>query len=214
MSKIRFGVAMSLDGFIAGPQQSRDNPLGVGGMRLHDWAFELEAFRRQHGESGGVTNASTQIMEESMRDAGAFLMGANMFGGHDPDWTGWWGPNPPYHAPVFVLTHHPRAPLVMEGGTTFTFVTEGLASALTLARAAAGAKDLVVAGGASVIRQCLNAGLVDEINVSLVPVILGSGERLFGDLRPDLKLEQVRTIEAPGVTHLRYRVIGKGSPLP
>jgi dihydrofolate reductase len=208
MSKVRFGVAMSLDGFIAGPQQSRDNPLGLGGMRLHDWVFPLEAFRRQHGETGGITNASTQIVEEAMTDAGAFLMGAHMFGGHDPDWTGWWGPNPPYHAPVFVLTHHPRAPLVMEGGTTFNFVTEGLASAMALARAAAGNKDVVVAGGASVIRQCLNAGLVDEINVSQVPVILGSGERLFGDLRPDLKLQQVRVVEAPGVTHLRYRVGG------
>jgi dihydrofolate reductase len=211
MSKVRFGVAMSLDGFIAGPQQSLENPLGVGGMQLHQWAFELEAFRRQHGMEGGVSNASTQIAEEAMRDAGAFVMGRHMFGGGegawDLAWTGWWGPNPPYHAPVFVLTHHPRPPLAMEGGTTFTFVTDGLDAALAAARKAAAGKDVILAGGASLIRQGLNAGVVDELNVSLVPLFLGSGEPLFAGLRPDLKIAQTRVIEAPGVTHLRYQVV-------
>jgi dihydrofolate reductase len=213
MGKLRFSIAMSLDGFIAGPEQSVKNPLGIGGMHLHDWAFELAAWRKMHGLGGGEHNPSTKVVEESLANMGAVLMGRNMFGGHpgpwgDGAWKGWWRENPPFHVPVFVITHHPREPLVMQGGTTFTFVTTGIAAALEQARAVARGKDVVIGGGASVARQYLAAGLVDEVGVSLVPVLLGSGERLFEGLGGSgLKLEQVRAIEAPGVTHLRYRVV-------
>jgi len=211
MSKVRFNITMSLDGFIAGPNQSVQNPLGVGGMRLHDWAFSLAVWRKQQGLDEGEVNASTVVVEESLENVGAFLMGRNMFGGHpgpwksDP-WNGWWGDNPPYHAPVFVLTHHAREPLPMRGGTTFTFVTDGIESALEKARRAAGGKDIVLAGGASVAQQYLAARLIDEVNVSLVPLFLGSGERLFDNLGAGLELKQVRAVEAPGVTHIKYRV--------
>jgi dihydrofolate reductase len=213
MSKVRFGLAMSLDGFVAGPQQSVDDPLGIGGMQLHGWAFELAVWRASHGLDGGEVNASTQVVEESLENVGAFLMGRNMFGGGpgpwgDEPWNGWWGENPPYHAPVFVLTHHAREPLRLQGGTTFTFVTDGIASALEQARAVAGGKDVVVAGGAAVVQQYLGAGLVDELNISLVPVLLGSGERLLDNLDgAAIELEQVSAVDAPGVAHLRYRVV-------
>jgi len=214
MTTIRFNVAISLDGYLAGPDQSLENPLGVGGLHLHDWAFALAAFRKQHGLEGGEVNASTSIIEEVTANVGAVIMGRNMFGGYpgpwrdDPPWTGWWGDNPPYHVPVFVLTHHPRPPLVMQGGTTFSFVTDGIEAALAAVRAAAGARDIVIAGGARAIQQCLAAGAVDEVNVSVVPLLLGAGERLFDGLgSAGLRLEQVRAIEAPCVTHLRYRVI-------
>jgi len=216
MTKLRFNLTISLDGYLAGPDQSLDNPLGVGGMQLHDWAFALAAFRTQHGDAfgaGGETNASTQVIEEQVANVGAVIMGRNMFGGHpgpwrdDPAWTGWWGDDPPYHVPVFVITHHPRPPLVMQGGTTFHFVTDGIAAALAAARAVAGDKDIAVAGGASIAQQYMAAGLLDELNVSLVPVLLGAGERLFDQLGAGaLRLEQVRVIAAPGVTHIRYRV--------
>ncbi len=214
MTKLRFNLAISLDGYLAGPDQSVDNPLGVGGLHLHDWALALASFRRMHDMEGGEVNASSQVIEEAVANVGAFIMGRNMFGGYpgpwrdDPPCTGWWGDNPPYHVPVFVLTHHPRPPLAMQGGTTFSFVTEGIAAALAAARAAAGDRDIVVAGGASVAQQYLAAGLVDEVNVSIVPLLLGAGERLFdrlGGAAP--RLEQVRVIEAPGVTHVKYRVI-------
>lgn len=214
MSVIKFNVAMSLDGYLAGPNQSLDNPMGEGGLAMHAWAFELEAFQKMHGGTGGAVNASTAIVEHRHDNVGAFVMGRNMFGGgtgpweSNPAWDGWWGEDPPYHAPVFVLTHHPRASLPMQGGTTFHFVTAGIHDALAQARRAAGAKDILIGGGAETIQQFLAAGLVDEIHVSIAPVLLGAGERLFdklGAARP--KLEQVRAIEAPGVTHVRYRVI-------
>jgi dihydrofolate reductase len=187
MGKLRFGIAMSLDGFIAGPHQSVEDPLGIGGMQLHAWAFELATWRRMHGLEGGETNPSTQVVEESLADVGAYVMGRNMFGGHpgpwgDGAWKGWWGENPPFHVPVFVLTHHARPPLAMKVGTTFTFVTDGIEAALAQAVAAAAGKDVVLGGGASVVRQYLAAGLMDEVGVSLVPVFLGSGERLFEGL--------------------------------
>jgi dihydrofolate reductase len=214
MTKLRFNLAISLDGYLAGPDQSVDHPLGVGGQHLHDWAFALAAFRRMHGMEGGEVNASSQVIEEAVANVGAFIMGRNMFGGgpgpwrDDPPWTGWWDDDPPYHVPVFVLTHHPRPALAMQGGTTFSFVTDGIAAALAAARAAAGDKDIVVAGGASVAQQYLAAGLVDEVNVSIVPLLLGAGERLFARLGSTApRLEQVRVIEAPGVTHVKYRVI-------
>ncbi|HEX8941769.1 MAG TPA: dihydrofolate reductase family protein [Gemmatimonadaceae bacterium] len=213
MSKLKFSISLSLDGFMAGPDQSVDHPLGVGGMRLHDWAFTLEAFQKMHGKSGGEVNASTRMMDEMFENVGAVIMGRNMFGPvrgpwANHEWKGWWGDDPPYHMPVFVLTHHARAPEPMQGGTTFIFVTDGIDSALRQAREAAAGKDVSIGGGASAIRQFLARGLVDEINVSLVPLLLGKGERPFDHLGDaGLTLEQTRVIEAPGVTHLRYRVV-------
>jgi dihydrofolate reductase len=208
---VRLSMAMSLDGFVAGPDQSEQDPLGKGGMQLHEWAFELAAFRDAHGAEGGATNASSPVIEETTQNVGAYIMGRNMFGGRgpwgEPPWDGWWGPNPPYHTSVFVLTHHAREPRVMEGGTTFVFVTDGIESAFAQAREAAGDKDIVLAGGADIVRQSLRAGLVDEVQVNLVPVLLGSGERLLDDLGTDIRLEIARVIDAPGVTHLKYRVV-------
>ena len=211
MSKLRLKISMSLDGFVAGPRQSVENPLGIGGMRLHEWAFALEKWREQHGLEGGETNASSRVVEESLANIGATVMGRNMFGGHpgpwDPKnpWNGWWGTNPPYHHPVFVLTHHKREPLKLEGGTTFTFVTNGIEAALEQARRAAGGKDVSLAGGAKAAQEYLAAGLVDEMEISLVPTLLGSGERLFDDVGDDLHgLELVRTVAAPEVTHLKF----------
>jgi dihydrofolate reductase len=210
MSKLRFRISISLDGFVAGPRQSVDDPIGVGGMRLHEWVFPLAAWRATHGEAGGEVNASTAVIEESLANIGATIMGRNMFGGHPgpweagKPWNGWWGNNPPYHHPVFVLTHHARAPLALEGGTTFTFVKEGIAAALEQAQRAAGGRDVSLAGGASVARQYLAAGLVDEMELSLVPVLLGTGERLLDGGATDLQgLQLVRTVAAPGVVHLK-----------
>jgi dihydrofolate reductase len=213
MSKLRSGITMSLDGYVAGPEQSVENPLGIGGMRLHEWAFALAAWREQHGLEGGEVNPSTAFVEESLANVGAVLMGRNMFGGGrgpwgDDPWRGWWGDDPPFHVPVFVVTHHERDPLPLEGGTTFTFVTDGIESALEQARGAAGVEDVVIGGGADVIRQYLAAGLVDELSISLTPVLLGGGERLLEGLGDAaIELEQVDAIAAPGVTHLRYRVV-------
>lgn len=211
MSKLRFRISMSLDGFVAGPNQSVDNPLGIGGERLHQWAFALEQWRSMHGMEGGEINESSRLAEESNANIGATLMGRNMFGGHPGPWDdknpwiGWWGDNPPFHHPVFVLTHHSREPLELEGGTTFTFVTEGIDAALEQARIAASGQDISLAGGASTARQYLTASLVDEMEINLVPTLLGSGERLFDGVGDDLHgLELVRTVAAPQVTHLKF----------
>ena len=211
MSKLRFKISMSLDGFIAGPNQSVENPLGTGGMRLHEWAFELAIFRHQHEMEGGEVNESTAIVEELLANIGATVMGRNMFGGHPgpwdakKPWNGWWGANPPFHHPVFVLTRYKREPLVLEGGTTFTFVTDGIEAALKQARRAAGGKDVSLAGGANAAQQYLAADLVDEMEISLVPTLLGSGERLFDGVGDDLHgLQLVRTVAAPNVTHLKF----------
>jgi dihydrofolate reductase len=212
MGTFRFQLAVSLDGFVAGPDQSEENPLGVRGLELHQWVFPLEVWRRQQGEEGGEVNASTPVIEEAQANVGAVVMGRNMFGGgpgpwpEDPPWNGWWGDNPPYHTPVFVLTHHPREPLEMEGGTTFFFVTDGIESAYKRAKQAAGGRDVLLGGGASVVQQYLAAGLVDEFELHLVPVLLGDGERLLEHVG-DLQVEQVRAVEAPGVTHIKYRVV-------
>jgi dihydrofolate reductase len=202
---------MSLDGFVAGPSQSVQNPLGIGGERLHEWVVPLAVWRTMHGLPGGEVNESTRVVEESLANIGATLMGRNMFGGHPgpwnagSPWNGWWGNNPPFHHPVFVLTHHTRAPLSLEGGTTFTFVTGGIDAALAQARGAAGGKDVALAGGANAARQYLAAGLVDEMEISQVPVLLGAGERLFEGLGDDLRgLELVRTVASPTVTHLKF----------
>src|SRR5689334_869017 len=210
-SKLRFRISMSLDGFVAGPEQSVDNPLGVGGMRLHEWVFGLRVWRTMHGQSGGEDNASSRVVEESSANIGATIMGRNMFGGHpgpwrvDAPWNGWWGRNPPFHHPVFVLTHHARPPLALEGGTTFHFVTDGIEAALDQARRAAGGRDIALAGGAQAARAYLVAGLVDEMLISLVPILLGSGERLFDGVGDDLHgLTLNRTVAAPDVTHLIF----------
>ena len=209
MSTLRLNIAMSLDGFVAGPGQSVENPLGIGGMRLHEWAFALATWRASHGMEGGEDNESTAVVEERLANVGAGVMGRNMFGGGpgpwgDDPWNGWWGDEPPFHHPVFVVTHHARPPLALEG-TTFTFVTDGIASALDQARAAADGRDVSLGGGAEVAREYLAAGLVDEMEIDLVPILLGDGERLFDGLGlggPDLV--HVRTVAAPGVTHLRF----------
>jgi dihydrofolate reductase len=211
MSKVRANTSISLDGYVAGPNQGEDNPLGEGGEELHEWMLALKTWREAHGEVGGEVNPSTEAAEQMHADVGAFVMGRNMFGPirgpwEDDSWKGWWGDDPPYHAPVFVLTHHEREPVEMEGGTTFYFVTDGIESALGQAREAAGDRDVLIAGGASAIRQYLAAGLLDELHLHLSPVVLGDGERLLDDLGPDIKLEQLRAVEAPGVAHLYYRV--------
>jgi dihydrofolate reductase len=212
MSKLRFNITMSLDGFVAGPNQSEQDPLGVGGEKLHNWAVALAAWRQLHGEEGGEVNASTPVMEEWFENVGATVMGRNMFGGGPgpwgaSPWTGWWGDEPPFHHPVYVLTHHPREPLELQGGTTFHFVTDGIESALEQAKDAAAGKDVSLGGGASVAQQYLAAGLIDEMQISVVPLLLGGGARLFDDLGDAaIEFEQIRVIEAPGVAHLKYRV--------
>jgi dihydrofolate reductase len=212
MTRLRAYISVSLDGYVAGPNQSEEHPLGEGGEQLHDWAFALEAWRRPHGREGGEVNASTPVMDERLANIGAEIMGRGKFGppsggpwGDDP-WPGWWGDDPPFHMPVFVVTHHDRDPLALSD-TTFTFVTDGIDSALEQARDAADGKDVLLGGGASIINQYLAAGLVDELDLSVVPLMLGSGQRLLDGVGPDLKLEQLRAVEAPGVAHLKYRVV-------
>ena len=211
MSNARVHISVSADGYVAGPNQSLENPLGEGGGSLHDWAFALRAFREPHGMEGGEMNASTPVADEAVANVGAEIMGRGKFGGGpgpwgDDPWPGWWGEEPPFRMPVFVLTHHERKPLTLSD-TTFTFVTDGIESALEQARTAAAGKDVVIGGGASVINQYLAAGLVDELELHVVPLVLGGGARLFEGLGPDPQLEQVRAIEASGVTHLKYRVV-------
>lgn len=212
MARLRFQISMSLDGFIAGPNQSEENPLGEGGAQLHEWALRLAAWRAPHGHEGGEVNASSKVLEESLDNIGATLMGRNMFGGSGPweehPWDGWWGEDPPFHMPVFIVTHHAREPLEKAGGTSFSFVTDGIESALEQARDAAGGKDVALGGGANVAQQYLKAGLIDELTIHLVPVLLGDGARLFDNLGgAGVGLECIRAIEAPGVTHLSYRVV-------
>jgi len=209
MNSITCHLAMSLDGFAAGPNQSLENPLGEGGMRLHEWAVATETWRAQHGLDGGEHNSDAEVIDQVTRDVGAYVMGRRMFGGGDgpwdENWTGWWGEEPPFHAPVFVLTHHPREPLTMRGGTTFTFVTDGIESALDQARKAAGEKDVSIAGGASTVQQYLAAGLLDELLLHHVPIVLGAGERLLENVG-DPTLEPVEVTASPTVTHIKYRV--------
>jgi dihydrofolate reductase len=212
MSKVRVHITVSADGYVAGPNPSLENPLGEGGGRLHDWAFGLKAWREPHGMEGGEVNASTSVVEESLANIGAEIMGRGKFGGGpgpwgDDPWPGWWGEDPPFRMPVFVLTNHEREPLTLSD-TTFTFVTDGIEAALDRARTAADGKDVLIGGGADVIDQFLTAGLVDDIELNIVPLLLGDGARLFDGVGPDVGLEQVRAVEAPGVTHLKYRVVG------
>jgi dihydrofolate reductase len=215
MTRLRFQISMSLDGFIAGPNPSEEHPLGEGGMRLHEWAFELAAWRKPHGKEGGEVNASTPVVEEGLANVGAVVMGRDMFGGgpgpwseSDP-WDGWWGEDPPFHTPVFVLTNHAREPLEKQGGTTFFFITDGISSALEQAKQASTDKDVSLGGGADVAQQYLAAGLIDELQVHLVPVLLGGGTRLFEHLDEPTKigLQCTAAVKAPGVTHLTYRPV-------
>jgi dihydrofolate reductase len=208
MSKVRAHISVSADGYVAGPNQSIDNPLGEGGESLHDWVVALAAWREHHGKEGGEVNASTAVQAETTENVGAQVMGRGMFGGGpgpwDDSWQGWWGDDPPFHMPVFIVTHHEREPLTLSD-TTYTFVTEGIEAALEQAKAAAGGKDVMVAGGADVINQYLAAGLLDELEVHVTPLLLGGGARLFEGVSPST-LEQVRVVEGPGVTHVKYRL--------
>jgi len=201
MNRLICHVSISLDGFIAGPDQSRDDPLGIGGMRLHRW--HLDAADQP------VHEADVGPRDDLARQRGAYIMGRNMFGPirgeWDLDWRGWWGEEPPYHAPVFVLTHYPREPIEMLGGTTFHFVTEGFDAALEQARAAAGDGEIAIAGGASTVRQALTSGELDELFLDVAPVLLGAGERIFDGVA-DPGLEPVEVIASPYATHIRYRV--------
>ncbi len=199
MSNVTCQISVSLDGYVAGAGQSREDPLGKGGERLHEWAFADDA------------PPQDKAIRDSYGDGvGAYIMGRNMFGpdrgAPDLEWRGWWGEDPPYHVPVFVLTHHARPALEMDGGTTFSFVTDGIEAALEQARAAAGGDSVEVAGGASTVRQFLAAGLLDELHLHVVPVMLGAGERLLEDVG-DPRLEPVEVIASPAVTHVRYRIL-------
>lgn len=212
MGNVNVDISMSLDGFVAGPNQSLEAPLGEGGELLHEWILATKSWRELHGRSGGEVTPDDEITRESTEAAGATVMGRRMFSGgegawdDDPKALGWWGDDPPFHHPVFVLTQHAREPVAMEGGTTFTFVTDGIESAVDQAKAGAGDKDVTIAGGANTIQQCLRARLVDEVRLHLVPVLLGGGVRLFDGLgNGDVALETIRVIESPNVTHLMLR---------
>ncbi|MGH3037642.1 MAG: dihydrofolate reductase family protein [Gaiellaceae bacterium] len=202
MGKVFLDITTSLDGFVAGPNDGLELPLGAGGERLHEWATRLASWRAPHGLEGGETNSSSEILEEAVQASGAIVLGKRMF-----DNAQGWGENPPFHKPVFVLTHKAREPLAKDGGTTFTFVTDGVESAVEQARAAASGKDVGIGGGASVAQQCLRAGLLDELQIHVAPLLLGGGLRLFEDVGELIELEPTRVVESPGVTHLRYRVV-------
>ena len=210
MSIVSCHISVSLDGFAAGPRQTAENPLGEGGERLHQWAFASDAWREAHGQAGGERSPDSAVIEEVTAGVGAYVMGRNMFAGPgdgpwDAAWRGWWGEDPPFHTPVFVLTHHAREPLEMDGGTTFHFVTGGVESAVSAARAAAGDGTVMVAGGAQTVQQSLRAGLLDELYLHIAPVLLGAGERLLDDVGSPV-LEPVKGVASPLVTHVKYRV--------
>jgi len=206
MSKVTVkGFSVSLDGFGAGPDQDKDNPLGKGGTKIHEWVFKTKAFQKMLGKEGGEEGIDNDFMIKLLEKSGACIMGRNMFGpvrGPWPDdaWKGWWGEEPPYHAPVFVLTHHPRKPIVMKGGTTFYFV-DGVESALREAKKVADGKDINIAGGVSTIRQFLQAGYIDEMHLAFSPVFLGKGEHLFSGIDMS-KFTQIQRVEGEGATHI------------
>ena len=215
MSKLRVNCfAISLDGYGAGPDQGLKNPLGVGGAGLHEWFVPTRTFRKMFGQDGGETGVDDDFATRGIDNLGAWILGRNMFGPQrgpwaDASWKGWWGDNPPYHVPVFVLTHHAREPLVMEGGTTFHFVTGGIHAALDLAKAAAGGRDIRVGGGAATIKQYLQAGLIDEMHVAIAPVLLGSGEHLLSGIDlPKLGYRHTEHVPTAKATHV---VVTKGA---
>jgi dihydrofolate reductase len=209
MSRVTCQISISLDGFVAGPNQSADNPLGEGGEGLHEWAIATASWREQHGRAGGEHNADAAVIADVLTGVGAYIMGRKMFAGAGPwdeSWRGWWGDDPPFHTPVYVLTHHERAPLQMQGGTTFHFVNDGIESALEQARTAAGDQDVTIAGGANAIQQYLAAGLLDQLYLHIVPIVLGGGERLLEGVG-DPRLEPIDVVASPAVTHVKYRVV-------
>ncbi|MGA9963814.1 MAG: dihydrofolate reductase family protein [Terriglobales bacterium] len=212
MSKVKVGAfSVSIDGFGAGPRQDLQNPLGVHGTELHNWFFHTEIFKKVHGQSGGTTGIDNDFAAQSFENVGTWILGRNMFGPvrgpwKDDSWKGWWGDDPPYHTPVFVLTHHARSPLAMEGGTTFYFVTDGLESALKKAKEAAHGKEVRIGGGVSLIRQYLIAGHIDEMHLAVSPVLLGEGEHLFTGINlPQLGFRLVRTVAGENATHVFVR---------
>lgn len=215
MAKLKLTMTMSLDGYVAGPDQSLEHPLGKGGEALHEWAFATRDFRATHGMEGGETGLDDEQAAAWNENVGAHVMGRNMFGPvrgpwGDEEWKGWWGDDPPYHAPVFVLTHHPREPLEMQGGTTFHFVTDGIEAALERAFAAADGRDVAIGGGASVAQQYLRARLVDELRIHVVPALLGSGARLFENLDGGTAgYECVELVSSPAVAHFTYARRGR-----
>jgi dihydrofolate reductase len=211
MTRVRAEISMSLDGFVAGPNATLEEPLGESGERLHDWVVKLASWRSPHGLEGGDTGPDDDLFRENVASTGASVMGRRMFSGgqgpweDDPKARGWWGEDTPFDGPVFVLTHHPRETLVTEDGSTFTFVTEGVEAAVAQAVEAAGEKDVTVAGGAMAIQECLRAGLLDELRIHLAPILLGGGVRLFGDGEA-MQLEPATVVESTAVTHLTYRL--------
>jgi dihydrofolate reductase len=210
MAKLRFNISMSLDGYVAGPNQSVETPLGEGGEQLHEWVIGTRSWRAAHGREGGETGLDDDRVAPWTRNIGATIMGRKMFGPvrgpwGDDSWRGWWGDDPPFHTPVFVLTHHPREPVEMEGGTTFHFVTDGIEAALERAMEAAGGQDVSLGGGANAAQQYLRAGLVDEMEIHVVPLLLGAGERLFENLDGGPSgYEPVELVSSRAVAHFRY----------
>jgi dihydrofolate reductase len=209
---LKLDISMSLDGYVAGPNPTLEEPLGAGGELLHDWVVRVASWRRSHGLEGGETGPDDDVLAETLEGVGAVVMGRRMYSGGEGPWEddpradGWWGETPPFGVPVFVITHHARETVVKEGGTSFTFVTDGIESALEDARAAAEDHDVALAGGASVAQQYLRAGLLDELQIHIVPILLGGGVRLFGEHDDGLRqLEQTRVLSSPAVTHVRYQ---------
>lgn len=213
MSKVRVAsFSVSIDGFGAGPDQSLQDPLGVGGMELHQWVFPTATFQRMHGDGSGTTGTDDEFAARGFKDLGAWILGRNMFGpvrGPWPDltWKGWWGDEPPYHTPVFVLTHHAREPLVMKGGTTFHFVTTGIHDALDLARTAANGRDVRIGGGVATVQQYLREGLIDELHLAIAPVVLGAGENLFAGI--DMRALGYQCMENVATEKATHVVLGK-----
>jgi dihydrofolate reductase len=213
MSKVIAEISTSVDGYVAGPNPTLEEPLGAGGERLHDWVVELASWRERHGMTGGERNPDSERVDRAVEATGAVVMGRRMFSGgegpweSDPNPDGWWGDEPPFRVPVFVVTHHTREPVQKQGGTTFTFVTDGIESAIEQAKGAAGDGNVSVAGGAETIQQAIRAGLVDQLELHVAPILLGGGTRLFDDLGPDdAALERVEVVDSPRVTHVTYRV--------
>jgi dihydrofolate reductase len=214
MGRVYTDISTSLDGYVAGPNQTLKDPLGAGGEQLHEWAFRLAAWRGAHGLEGGETGPESGWVERTLAETGAYVMGRRMFSGGegpwqtDPNAAGWWGDDPPFHVPVFVVTHEPRERLDMKGGTSFAFVTEGVAEAVARAKEVAGDRDVQVAGGGSVVQQSLALGLLDELQLHIAPVFLGGGAPLFRGVAPGT-LEIVETIATPQATHVHYRVLSR-----
>lgn len=212
MGKVVVDISMSLDGFVAGPNPTLEEPLGEKGEELHEWVVRTNYWRERHGLEGGEEDEDSEVIREASSSVGASVMGRKMFSGgsgpweSDPRSMGWWGDEPPFHTPVFVLTHHAREPEEMEGGTTFFFVTDGIEAAIEQARAAAGEGNVAIGGGANAIQQALAAGLVDELQVHVAPVLLGGGTRLFGEGADPIRLEATRVLASPRATHVKFNV--------